>query len=75
MPHPDIAMSLWHIGFLYRQQKNFDQAAKFLEQSLEMLRMVHGRNSSHRHITELLSYLAELYENQGIRDEASAISE
>ncbi len=69
-PHPNTAVSLWNIGYLHHMQKNLNEAAKFLKQSLDMLRILHVRNSLHPHIMCVLSALAEVYEDQRRRDEA-----
>ncbi len=59
---------------MYHKRKSLNQAAEFLERSLEMLRIVHARNSMHRDIMELLSDLADVYEDQGQQHEALAIN-
>ncbi len=72
-PHPDTAISLCIIGVVHYKQKELNRAAEFLEQGLEMLRIVHGRNSQHPHINAVLLKLADVYEDQGRREEALAI--
>ncbi len=65
-PHPYTAISLWNIGLVYYKQK-------FLEESLQMLQIVYARDSQHPQIVQLLCDLADVYEDQGRRDEALAI--
>ncbi len=74
-PHPDTAISLCNIGLVHHIQKDLNQAAEFLERSLQMLRIVHAENLLHPHIRAVQSELAEVYEDQGRRDEALAIRE
>ena len=74
-PHSHTAISLWNIGHVQHMQKNLIEAAKFLEQSLDMLRILHGRNSLHPDITGVLSNLNEVYEDQERCDEAAAVRE
>ncbi len=63
-PHSDTAISLWNIGVVYHMQNNPNQAAEVLEQSLEMLHIMHGRNSRHSRITTVLCDLAKVYEDE-----------
>ena len=57
------------------KQKKLNYAAEFLEQSLEMLRMVHGRNSPYPDIMAGVSNSAIEFEDQGRWDEALAVRE
>ena len=50
-----------------------NQAGAFYELSLEMLRTVHARNLQDPNITVVADDLADIYEDQGRRDEALAI--
>ncbi len=58
---------------MYHKKKVLNQAPEFLEQSLEMLRIVYSQNSLHPHIRKVLHSLADVYEDQGRQDEATAI--
>ncbi len=50
---------------MYQKQKKLNDAADFLEQSLETLQIMHGQNSSHPQITAVQCELADVYESQG----------
>ncbi len=58
---------------MYRKQEMLNQAGAFYELSLEMLRTVHARNLQDPNITVVADDLADIYEDQGRRDEALAI--
>ncbi len=74
-PHLSTALTLWAIEFVYHNQKKLSLAADFLEQSIEMLRILHGRNSVHPHIRLVQCDLANVYECQGGREEVLGIFE
>ncbi len=68
-----IALSLWIIGYVHHERKSLNQAAEFLERSLAMLRIIHAGNPQQPDIEDLLCFLADVYEDQGRREEAAEI--
>ncbi len=48
--HPDFAHSLNEIGNVYHDQGDYEEAAIFYEQCLELGRAMHGANSVHSNI-------------------------
>ncbi len=69
-PHPDITMSLYHLGLVYRKMGQFAQARNKHEESLELYRTIQGHGKPHPEIVKSLDNLGLAYRKMGKLDEA-----
>jgi CHAT domain-containing protein len=70
--HPDVALSLNNLGYLYNEQGRYAEAEPLYQRSLAIREKALGRD--HPYVAQSLNNLAELYRNQGRYADAEPLS-